>query len=299
MVKNPKVTLAPHYKIWLCVIIINFAIAVFSLGMLLVNTYYSTYEEFVMVGLLFVLTISLAYGISKPDEKIITYAAIVEFILLLLPLLSFDAWAGYLPYYLPGLMVVLFPILWVILPIGVMHQISSKKAKKRFMTALVAIIFLIGASWLAISQMAPYEAAEAYYDGVAVINYEHLVGADWTMFLVFFLLLLASLAMWLFEYQHITGGRDYNVAPGKLNRMRYYIPELLLTVIVLFLFFLGFIVPAMYTPMCGDMLCDASEDAFSCAYDCGYCGDGFCDDLLEEDNLTCADDCMYGYVVSY
>jgi hypothetical protein len=45
--------------------------------------------------------------------------------------------------------------------------------------------------------------------------------------------------------------------------------------------------------VCGDTICDASEDPVSCPFDCGgaaaVCGDGACD--LGEDNTNCPADC--------
>jgi len=46
------------------------------------------------------------------------------------------------------------------------------------------------------------------------------------------------------------------------------------------------------TATCGDTVCDASENATTCAYDC-HCGDDTCDPLAE-DATTCAADCSCG-----
>lgn len=63
------------------------------------------------------------------------------------------------------------------------------------------------------------------------------------------------------------------------------------------LLFLDLTVPSTSTgPVCGDGLCDLTEDCVACLVDCGEsasgtCGDGVCDAASGEDCLSCATDC--------
>lgn len=41
--------------------------------------------------------------------------------------------------------------------------------------------------------------------------------------------------------------------------------------------------------VCGDLICEGSEDANNCVEDCSECGDGICDST--EDEYTCEEDC--------
>jgi hypothetical protein len=69
-------------------------------------------------------------------------------------------------------------------------------------------------------------------------------------------------------------------------------PEILLVAILVCVLAFGWAIkPAPYSLSCGNGMCEAAEDQWSCPWDCGYCGDGFCDSYAGEDAVSCSPDC--------
>jgi len=231
---------------------------------------------FVATVILFMLATAVIYGAFVWDERLLLWAGALEMLFMLLPLLTFDANPGYLPYAVPVMLALLFPFLWTLMPIGLMHLIKTDNGRKIFFRILLGVTILVAICWLVAGQLFYVKAYDWDTGRVRFVYFD-----TWTYILTLSVLLV-PLAMWAKEYRWLSKHLDRD-DDAILIFVRKNLPEVLLVLSIVIIAIFGFLIkPMSYNNyyVCGDGMCDVYEDLYTCPYDCGYysyCGDGYCD----------------------
>jgi hypothetical protein len=299
--KNEVIVLPPHSKWWLAVIVFSFISAIATIGGLISGGYYYDSQGAWITAILFLaFSVVLTYALDKRDEKLLRWTGILEFMVLLLPLLLFDANSSYLPYAITPIFLFTFPVLWTIIPIALLENEKNPLKRNKYMTELIVITVILAVSWVLSPQFnSTYYtySHDAYgYYGVDTA-YSSL---NWNIYLLMLGLLLVPLAIWLLEYRHMVRlSHPQHPLKGIYGHVENNLPEVLLVLAILILFLIGFAMKPAYSYDgydCGNGICEGYEDIYSCPYDCGTCGDGFCD-WSEEG--WCDEDCEVYNDITY
>ena len=282
--------LPKYYPIWVGIFLATF----FTFSGLLTEWVSGCYiydapKAAITLCLFFIFVVALGFGLKKNDTKLLYFTGLLEFIALLLPLLTFSATPWYLPYSLTSVFIFSFPLLWVLIPAGLLYVSSSDKAKSTLVKALTAVTLLIGVVWPLSGSFDSYT-----YDwntgrvASTVIN--------WSSFLFFFSLMIVPLAIWFAEYRKLVPHKYIGKSGGVMGVLDRNFPEFLMLLVILLLIVIGFAMNhpyyTQYNEYCGDWMCSPDEEGW-CYTDCGWCGDGFCNNVYPyyEDSESCPMDC--------
>jgi hypothetical protein len=277
-------TLPLYSRVWAIILLSTFITAVGS-----IIKGFDYYGQGSLISGIFFLIFSIAilFAVYRHDKKLLMWAGLLEFIVLLLPLLTFETQPEYLPYSINIIFVFTFPVLWVLLPIGIFQLLDSPHRKERFMQELTVMTLIIALLWV-LSPTFSYPVFD--WEIGEVIRHDFL----WNNYLVFLPLLIIPLVIWLLEYRHaIRSEHAAHPNKGIYAYAEKNLPELLLVLGFILILTVGFAINYDYMYYdCGDGICDYDEDSFTCPEDCGYCGDGWCD--LNEEGF-CEIDCGHLY----
>ena len=105
-------------------------------------------------SLFFGLSAALFLGLKRRDREILLWTGLLEFIILLLPLFSFDMNQEYLFFSILLFVIiplfdatVMFAVLWVSLPIGLFYLQDTAEDRKRLWRSLVMLALVTGIIW--------------------------------------------------------------------------------------------------------------------------------------------------------
>lgn len=280
---------------WIVILLMTFVTAIASFSDAL--SHYDQNSLLLTSALFFVLSFAFLAGIIRNDTKLLLSTAAVEFVIMLLPLLSFSTVTDYLPYSIGPIFLLSYPVLWVLLPPASMMILNDKELLKKLKIALILTAVIMELAWFngglftanTCTYYGPHTICEAYF--------------SWGSFLLLTAFNLIPLAIWIYTYRHL-GGKP---TTARLLRFlpkpcREYVPEILLVLTIAFLLLAGYLLNpthASYEPSCGDSWCDYyyGENSDNCPSDC-HCGDMFC--TPPEDVVNCPGDCYCGdYVCSF
>lgn len=226
----------------------------------------------VTVFLMGVLSLSLFYGLISNNRKLLFWTCSIEFIILLLPFLPFDAQADYLPYAIVPIFIVSFPLLWILLPIAFFYLIQNEKKEKECMISLRAMTVFLLIAWI-LSGVFNYMRADAI--------------------ILFLMFLIVPLGFWELGYRASRRSIKFDLrhtlkAIDKISK-NFAVFSLFALIALILLF--GYLWAMPPQEECGNLVCEVGEDSYSCPWDCGpICGDGYCDYYYYEDDY-CDEDC--------
>ena len=284
-----------HFKasrafiVWLLILLATFISAM--LVLLTLGTDYAPNQNKSLITslLLFAISAALFWSLKQGDKKLLMWSGTLEFIILLLPLLSFNARPDYLPYELPAMFIVVFPVLWVMLPIGFFYLQEKQEERAKLWKSLVLLAVVVGVLWVAFR---PF--GYSYYAWDSLTQSETIVYASNWDVLVFMwsMLFLLPLAVWAYVERSLSVGKRKK-SGGLVGFVEKNLAEVLLVVVIIILIAVGYLMNHPYDYsyyMCGDGICDQEEVGW-CPEDCGgSCGDGICS-YDEEYYGSCPEDC--------
>ncbi len=279
------------FLVWMLILVFTFIAAVVTL-LTLDTYYYASGRIFMSALLMLVLSVALFEGLRRKDRRLLLWAGIIEFIILLLPIMSFSTQASWMPYWLSSEFIILLPVLWVALPIGLLCLQESDEERIKVIKALVVLAILTGILWTFTSA---FRSPNYHLDATGYESIEYYL--DWSLLLFMWsVIFLIPIAIWAYADKRLSdkGKAKRKGAAGVVERN---LGEVVLVIVVLILLAAGYMMESSYHyadyggyTVCGDGWCDYDEYGL-CPEDCGeMCGDGWCD--YDEDYFdTCPEDC--------
>ncbi len=141
------------FVVWVLILVLTLLTAIVVLFNVSAYTYYGTAKTFMTSSLFFGLSAALFLGLKRGDRKLLLWTGLLEFVILLLSLLSFDMSQDYLFYFLVPLFVlmpffvVVFGVLWVSLPVGLFYVQENAEDRKKLWMFLVMLALVVGIIW--------------------------------------------------------------------------------------------------------------------------------------------------------